>query len=121
MPWKPGQSGNPRGRPPKERTLSRLVERALAARMDVPGEDRRTARKRVMAQLLAQAVSEGKVTFPDGRVEEFGAMEWGGFVLRVLRHLEGSAPAQVDLHASEGGVTFVFRPHAGDDDDDDNG
>lgn len=100
-----GTTNNPKGRPPSERALTVLLERALSAGMQVAGEDHKTARKRVMAQLLAQAVSEGKVTFPDGRKEEFSAGEWVGLVLRVLRHVDGQ---RVEGNVNVSGVDIVW-------------
>jgi hypothetical protein len=53
-----------------------------------------------MADLLAEVVSTGKVTFPDGRVLKFGTAEWESFVFRLLNHVEGGAPVDVNVDGS---------------------
>src|SRR5262245_52756565 len=49
--WKAGQSGNPKGRPPVDRALSDLLRKLLAKR----GEDGRTNREAVAAELIELA------------------------------------------------------------------
>lgn len=94
--WKPGQSGNPRGRPPNERALTKLVERALSKSVDYKGK--RTARKRVMADILAEAATTGKVTFPDGEELELSGKEWIDFVMKAMDHIDGPARRELDLN-----------------------
>lgn len=94
--WKPGQSGNPAGRPPNERALTKLVERALSKTVDHKGK--RTARKRVMADILAEAATTGKVTFPDGTELDLSGKEWIDFTLKVLDHIDGPARRELDLN-----------------------
>jgi len=109
MPYQPGQSGNPTGRPPNPRALSRLIEKAL--NRTVPLGDKRIARKRVMANLLAEAVSTGKVTFPDGREMVFHPDEWESLVFRLLTHVEGSAPVDVNVRGSLLLIWDIPVPH----------
>lgn len=96
MPFKPGVSGNPKGRPPNERALTKIVERALSKTIDYGGK--RTARKRVMAELLAQATTTGKVTFPDNTVMTFDGKEWTDFVMKLLNHIDGPAKSELDVN-----------------------
>lgn len=107
MPFKKGQSGNPKGRPPNERSLATLMTRALSRTIQV--DDRRRGRKYVMAELLAQAVATGKVKFPDGHVYELDAKEWMRVVERVLMHIDGPVPAEANVNL-DGNVTLIWDP-----------
>lgn len=93
--WKPGQSGNLKGRPPSERSLTKIIERALNKTVLLPGDDKRTARKRIMAEVLAQGVTEGKLSFPDGTELELDGKEWVDYVMRLLNHIEGPAKREI--------------------------
>ena len=107
MPFKKGVSGNPKGRPPNERSLAVLMKRALGRTIQV--DDRRRGRKYVMAELLAQAVATGKVKFPDGHVYELDAKEWMRVVERVLMHVDGPVPAESTVSV-DGNVTLIWDP-----------
>lgn len=90
-----GQSGNPAGRPPSERTMAKLIEQMLSQTIDFEGK--RQARKRVVATLVARIASEGKIIMPDGRLYEFSGYQWFNAVLKILEHLDGPARAAHDL------------------------
>jgi hypothetical protein len=95
MPFRKGQSGNPNGRPPNERVLTKILERALSKTEERDGS--RVARKRIMADMAAEAVINGKVTFPDGAVLELGPKEWVDFVQWVYKHVDGPPRQEVDM------------------------
>lgn len=89
MPFKPGQTSNPKGRPPKERALTAILEAELAKTVDI-GDDRRVAGKRQVAALIMQFLTTGRVVFPDGREllaksvdEYFAVARW------LYRHVDG--------------------------------
>lgn len=90
MPFQPGQSGNPAGRPPKNRALTEILEKAGNKAIERTGESKRAARKRVLAESIWQAVTEGRVTFADGRelkIEDL--QEWAGLVQFIYKHIDG--------------------------------
>src|SRR4029453_4493897 len=57
-PWKPGQSGNPRGRP-KSRTLSEAYRRALS--LPIPGDPEGRTYADAAAEMLAKEAAAGNV------------------------------------------------------------
>jgi hypothetical protein len=98
-----GRTNNPKGRPPNERSLTRLIEQALSKTVERDGK--RVARKRLMADLLAKAVTEGVLEFED-RVERLSAQQWIDLVDRVLRQVDGPPRTQHDVNL-EGGVVLI--------------
>ena len=85
--FQPGQSGNPAGRPPKSRALSDTLEKALAK--TVQTEDGNISGKRLLAMLVAQAVTTGKVQFPgEESASVLGVKDWIAFVQWAYQYLE---------------------------------
>lgn len=89
MAFEKGQTANRRGRPPKERALTAILEAELGKTVDL-ADGRRVAAKRQVAALVAQFLATGQVVFPDGRVmsaksvdEYFNVVRW------MYRHVDG--------------------------------
>lgn len=95
MPWKPGQSGNPRGRPSKARSLSSILETAGSASIEVGGK--RIASKRLVARLLWEIATTGRCTMPDGRTMTAGPGGWLDVVKFVYGQVDGPPPREVNL------------------------
>ena len=85
-------SPNPKGRPPKERQYAELIERELSRYVQVDGEDKSRAKKRVVARMLVQAVLTGEIKFVDGSSRKLDAETWINYTMRLLKHLEGDVP-----------------------------
>jgi len=90
--FKPGSSGNPKGRPKKRKTVGDTIEEALARRVTVEENGRK---KKVSLQKLIVLRVAGKAA--QGNV---GAAQ---FVLRLKERCEGS-PAERRLSAVEEAV-----------------
>lgn len=102
MPYKPGQSGNPKGRPPKSRALTAILEATLNKTVDVPDRGK-VARRRLLAEMVTQAALEGEVTLPDGTIkviEDFS--DWFGVVQFIYKHVDGPPPAQLEHSGPDG-------------------
>lgn len=89
-PYKPGQSGNPNGRPIKSRALTDLLSSALNKVVDT-ADGKRTARKRIIAENVAQAVSLGRVQMPNGDNLELSPKDWMEFTKWLYNHIDGPA------------------------------
>lgn len=94
--WTKGKSGNPSGRPPKSRALTEILE-AVGAKTVKVG-DKKVARKRLMAELLWEAVTEGTVTLPSGKVLEVGGNDWWANVQFLYKQIDGPPKSEVDIN-----------------------
>lgn len=92
-----GQSGNPAGRPPKNRSLTDLLEKAGDVTIHLEGETRRVARKRLVAELVWRLATEGKATMPDGTVLRLDPKDWINTVRWIYQHIDGPPTAALDL------------------------
>ena len=102
--FQPGQSGNPSGRPKKERALTDLLEKAGSATVLYDGQS--ISGKRLMARLVWQGVITGEVMFPDGKKMRLSPMDWKSFVQWIYTHIDGPPKAELDV-TSGGEVIHV--------------
>ena len=102
--WTKGQSGNPRGRPSQSRALTQILKRSLNKTIEgSPQATKRTARKRLLADHVAEFVTTGKVTLPDGTTLRAESItEWFTAVKWLYTHLDGPAPKPIEVSGPEG-------------------
>jgi len=116
--FKPGQSGNPKGRPPKGRALTDLLQKALDKVTDGP-DGGRIARKRLMADRVAEAVATGYVTLPgeDGKEKRvpMSVSEWRQMVQWLFAHVDGSKVLNEHTGEDGGPIRVIGWPEKGDD------
>jgi len=95
--WTQGKSGNPNGRPLKNRALTKLLESAGNVTVEVKGQEKKTARKRIIAESIWELVTNGKATLPDGTLLEVEPSDWLGLVKWIYNHIDGPPKAEMDI------------------------
>jgi hypothetical protein len=104
-PWKPGQSGNPAGRPPKGRALTEILENAGNQTVDVDGK--KISGKRLVARLLWDIATLGRVTLPDGREWIAQPESWLEIVRFIYAQVDGGPKATTELTGLDGGPVLL--------------
>jgi len=99
MPAPKGNNHNPRGRPPKSRALTTILEAALAKPITVEraGGATRQAGNRVLAALVVELVTTGSATLPGGKVLEAAPKDWIETVKWIYGHIDGPPKAELEL------------------------
>jgi hypothetical protein len=112
MAWKKGETGNPNGRPTKGRALTEILEKTGAKKVAVlrpDGTTKQVSQRDILAALVWEAVTTGKVTLPDGGVKEITDFaDWMACAQFVYKHIDGPAPAKLE-HSGPDGGTLVIR------------
>lgn len=112
--FRPGQSGNPKGRPPKNRALTEILSVAGAKSLKVDGKS--IAGRRLVAQLAWEMVTTGAITFPGSEGSRWVSTEdWLAAVKWLYGQIDGppkletSVEMSGSLEVTEGGLTDEER------------
>jgi hypothetical protein len=88
--WKQGQSGNPKGRPSKQRVLTDILRAKGDMVMEIGGDGKTT--KELLAVAVWQFVTTGKVSLAGKTLEAENVIEWASVVKWLYTHLEPPHP-----------------------------
>ena len=105
--WQPGQSGNPRGRPPKGRALTEILQKA-GGTTHADHDGKRRAGRRIMARAVWELAATGETELAGGRRLKVADLEeWLGIVKFLYQRIDGAPPKAIDV--TTGGETLNAR------------
>lgn len=112
--WKPGQSGNPAGKPPNSRALATLLREAGDKKIRKDGHF--VARNAIVAEGIYELLTLGETILPNKTKIKVNARDWLELVKFVHTHVDG--PARVELDVTSAGERIKayigFSPDAWD-------
>lgn len=91
--WKAGKSGNPRGRPPKVRSLTEYLK-AGGDRMVYDDYGRLLSAKEATARLLWEFATRGEISLSGRIMEAESTTEWLNVVKWIYQHVDGGAETE---------------------------
>lgn len=108
MPFTKGQSGNPNGRPPKDRALAEMLASAGKRRVDGP-DGERVDRRKIAVENMWDLLAFGQTFFP-GAVVPFtiAGREYVELAKFVFTHVDGPAVSKLE-HSSDPERPLMIR------------
>jgi len=108
MPFKKGQSGNPKGSPGKGRALTAILETEGSRMIDL-SDGTRVARKRLMAILLWDAVENGEIKLPGGKVMMVAPDDWLAIIQFLYKHIDGPPKQELDVTSAGEKIVVTLK------------
>lgn len=97
MPWSKGKSGNPKGRPPKSRALTDVLEAAGRKKGKLLASDaKQMQRAHILAERVWEGITTGIITFGERKIE-LDATDYIGLLKFAYTQIDGPPKAELDL------------------------
>ena len=104
--WKKGESGNPKGRPPKSRALTAILEKGGAKTVEHNGK--RISGKRLIAQLIWELAEKGKIELDGHEIKVSSVREWADIVKWIYSHIDGPPKGELDITTGGDKLTIEY-------------
>jgi hypothetical protein len=114
MAWKPGESGNPRGKPPKARALTEQLKRAIKKPLiDIDGKKK--AGNLVLGRILHDLIVNGEAMLPNGKTMVASPKDYVDVIKWLYAQVDGPPKAELDVNLPDGkqieiNVIEIIRP-----------
>ncbi len=109
MTWQKGASGNPKGRPGKDRALTALLQAAGGKRVRLPDGDERVIRKQLAVENIWDLAAHGRCEF-DGRRETLyiNGRDYVELIKWIWTQVDGPVPTKLE-HSSDPDAPLTIR------------
>jgi hypothetical protein len=102
MPWQPGESGNPNGRPRKGKALTEILEQAGSKTFPLI-DGKRMSGKRLVARQIWDALATGKIEFIDGSQRRLTVRDWRELAEWLYDRVDGRPMQKSEITGKDGG------------------
>ena len=118
MGYKPGECGNPNGRPPGKEALTEILRFFADDQINFKPHTPRVEKKIWLARMIWDGLIQGKVKFPDGHTIKLKPNEWLDMVKWVHNRLDGIPRQSMDVTSGDeplsgGGGVIIILPSNG--------
>lgn len=108
MPTPKGISGNPNGRPPKERALTTRLALELSKLQELP-DGTKVSGKVLLARMRVEAALTGRITLLDGTTRELTTEQLVNEQEWIYRQVDGPPRAELDVTSGGGPLKIVVE------------
>lgn len=111
--WKPGQSGNPNGRPKKKRALTQALDASLSKTITLP-DGTKINGKRYLAKLAFDAITTGEIVLANNNKIVLSPEDMLMFWKFYFSQIDGPPPQGLEHSGLDGDAIRVLIEYADD-------